>query len=137
MSAYQLGDFEFLSLDFPGLFKERPLVLDRPGVEGSAVWLTGKRGKLFTVRSTVDCRDLTDATMLLTEYRDSIGGDPVDMVWDNQAVTTEETKIVVLDVRTVPGRVFRMAGATPGLRPPSLAWLEVEWDLILVKVEAE
>lgn len=136
MAAYQIGEFEFLSLTFPELFKERPIVMDRPGVEGSAVWLTGRRGKPFTVRSTTDCQDLTDATLLLREYRDSIGGDPIDAGWNGLSITNDEEKLIVVDVRPVPGRIFRMAGATPGLRPPSLAWLECDWDLLLVKVEA-
>lgn len=132
--TYQIGDHEFLSLSFPSPVKERPLAMDRPGVTGSAIWLTGERGKPFTVRSTCDAYHLNHAIELFLEYRTLIGQDPVDLIWNDYHVTDENTKVAVLDVRRVPDRIFRMAGATQGLNPPSLGWIEADWELLLLPV---
>jgi len=134
---YQIGDHLFLSAGFPEPVKERPLLMDRPGVEGSAIWLTGQRGKRYTVITKTDAHNLDHATELFAQYRALIGADPVEMIWAGLPMTNETTKIAVLDVRTAPGYPVRMAAATPSLFPPSLGYIECEWDLVTIPIEEE
>jgi hypothetical protein len=136
MSA-SIGQFEFLSLagqvEPP---KEECLLLSRPGVEGVAVWRVGKRGIKFTLRSTVDAESHAHARQLFAAYAATIGGEPVELVWDGLEMTDEGFKVIVLDVR--PVEIKAIIGGVGGLNYPSEGWCVCDWDLVaVVPVEEE
>jgi hypothetical protein len=135
MSA-SIGDHQFLRLaGNPEAIKERLVLLARPGVPGVAIWKSGQRGEPFTLRSIVDQANGPAAWSTYLAYCQLIGKDPVDLVWSGMLLTTETTKIAVLDVRQV--RLIGLLGAIGGLNAPSHALLECEWNLVPVELPAE
>lgn len=133
MSVFSIGPFAFISLDgVPPPVCQQPEVVAHPGVDSLSVWRTGKRGRPFTVRSRVDCASKAAAFALRKQYTEQIATGPHLMTWSDQLLVSEQAQVIVLDVR--PGQVQELLGSSGGLNPPSLGWLECEWDLILVEV---
>lgn len=131
-----IGSRAFLTLDgVPRGIGDSGVVLSRPGVDGSAVWLTGERGKPFTLRSSIDAFDLAYAMQLYAAYRQMVG-ELVDLIWNGLEMTNSTTQIIVVDVTPVDGRVFAMTGGVGGLSPPSKGWIECDWKLVAVTVPA-
>ena len=127
-----IGDFQFLALHGdPEPLKEQTTLLSRPGVDGVAVWKTGVRGVRFTLRSVVDAESFAAARQLFADYRDSIGQDPVDLVWSDLSLAGEGFQVIVLDVR--PAGIRAILGGVGGLNPPSTGWVEADWDLVAVE----
>lgn len=128
----KIGTFEFFDLaGTPETLKQQIGLFTRAGVDGVTLVDDGQRGAPFTLRSRVDMESLAAGRAEYVAYCDSIGSDPVDVTWRGVALSAEETKFVVLDVRLVDLR--GLAVSSGGLRA-GLAWLECDWVLIAVKV---
>ena len=133
MKTNAIGSFLFIALDGnPLAIGEEVLLKSRPGVAGVAIWRTGERGRRFTLRSVVDGLSYTHAQNLYLLYRELIGQDPIDVVRADKALTSDQTKIAVLDVKPVDGRIMPQLGGVGGLNPPHKGWCECDWELIFV-----
>jgi hypothetical protein len=132
-----IGTFTFLKLDGnPEPLKEECIVLSRPGVEGVAVWKTGRRGVKLTLRSSVDAADLDAARALVPAYQALIGADAVELVWcDIELADVESFQVIVLDVR--PVEVKAIIGGVGGLNSPSGGWCVCDWDVVAVPIVEE
>jgi hypothetical protein len=135
MLLQQIGEFEFLDLvGFPEQVKRQISAIPRAGVDGHTIIDEGSRGKPFTLTSRVDQQDLAQARATYAEYCTLIGDDPVELVWQNIDLSVENFLVVVLDV--VPRAMHALAwGSAGGLHPPSLAWLECDWQLLALATE--
>lgn len=132
-----IGQFSFLTLDGdPLAIGEQPIVNERPGKNGTAIWLTGLRGRRFRLRSSIDAFTQAHARFLYGRYRLLIG-QFVDVIWNGGAITSETVRVAVLDVRPVEGRTFAMIGGVGGLSAPSRGWIECDWDLIVIEKAEE
>jgi len=133
MAVNRIHNFHFVTLnDIPGTLREEVLVLARAGVDGQAIWKTGLRGNVFTLRSAVDAPSFADARLYLTQYQELIGADPVDLVWGGLVMTGEQIKVAVKSVR--PTRLISLANSVGGINPPSYGWIECEWELVPISI---
>jgi len=132
-----IGQFSFLTLEGdPLAIGEEVITKQRAGVNGTAIWLTGQRGRPFKLRSTVDAFTLGYARHLYGLYRLLIG-QFVDVIWNGSPITNETVRVAVLDVRPVHQRTFAMIGGVGGLCPPSRGWVECDWHLVVIEKQAE
>lgn len=105
----------------------------RPGVDGSEILYTGKRGSPFTLVSLVDCASYADAQDVFNQYKavqlDLIaGGLPVvqsDYSTNAHGYVCKTLAIRLLGIRQAPVIVG-------GLIYTSGAILEVEWTLLSI-----
>ncbi len=126
-----IGAHQFLTLGGEVEHVQRGVeVLQRPGVAGVALWRDAARGRQFTLRSAVDQPSLAQAIHTVENYCDLVGDDPVDVVWNGVALSALDVLYAVLAVRVV--RTIAIRTAVGGLNPPSLAFLECDWDLIAI-----
>jgi len=129
----QIDAFAFISLDGnPQALKKQLTPLARAGVDGTTLLDEGSRGRAFTLRSKVDQANVTTGWRTLQEYKDLIGTDPVDLIWNDAELSEDTVQVAVLDVTLA--RLVALAGGTGGLNPPSLAWLECDWTLLPIDV---
>jgi hypothetical protein len=133
---HRIGDHQFVWLHgSPEASRQQVEVLARAGVEGCALWLKGVRPEPFTLRSGVDCQSFDHAAAMYAWYRDSIGQDPVDLIWSDWDAAADGFQVVVLEVRRV--QTTGLLASVGGLNPPSAAWLECDWKLIAVPIDEE
>ena len=137
MLDHRIGQFEFLDLEGnPEQVKRQLTVLARAGVDGHTVVDEGRRGTPFVLRSRVDQQDLAAGRATYGAYAALIGGDPVQLVWQDLDLDGEDFQVLVLDV--VQSRLHALAwGSAGGLNPPSRAWLECDWTLLAIANEVE
>ncbi len=142
MASNSIGQYEFLVLDgFPYPPTEqiaKPTI--RPGVDGMALWRTGKRGKPFTMRSKVDQTTMQVARSLFQDYGFFLpGANAVSLVQNDIHYDTEGWKVIVLDVKLVA--LYATAISIGGINAPvdpdpdastAAAWMEADWTLIAV-----
>lgn len=128
---FKIGVHTFISLDgVPPVRQQQGQIIVRPGVDGNAFWLHGKRGTPFTLVSRVDCASKAAAMAKRYEYAELTFAGKQVLVWGDHALETEDgAKVIVLDVRQ--RRVGELLVSSGGLNAPSLGYLECEWDLIL------
>ena len=105
--------------------------VQRRGIDGTAVWRIGRRGEKFTLRSKVDQPSLDFARLTFAQYQSLIGQDPQTLIQDDYAFAQQNFKVLVLKVQLVALKAIRTA--VGGMFPPSLAWLECDWELIAVE----
>jgi len=130
--VFKIGPHTFLSIDgVPPVRQQEGQIIVRPGVNGSAFWLTGKRGEPFTVRTRVDCTTKAAAMAKRVEYAELAFAGKQSMTWGDHLVATDgdDAKVMVLAVR--PLRADEIVTSSGGLNSPSNGFLECEWDLIL------
>lgn len=127
LPVFQLGNFDFLSLDGPpDLQQERVELIARVGVDGIAALKVGRRGQPFVLVSRRDTDDLRAAKQLLDDYKESIGGDAVSLTWADQ----ECGKVLATNVRVL--EMSALIGSTGGLSSAGLGWLVAEWIVVAV-----
>ena len=128
-----IGDFQFIALDGqPELIRQEIELVFRRGVNGAAFWRTGERGRPFRLRSRVDAQSKADAQALYATYKQLVGADPVTLVWSGLDYELRDgVQVVVVDVTQADCRSLAATGGT-GLNPPSLGWLECDWELMAV-----
>lgn len=132
----RIGSFEMRTLRGPAPETVRRTLelVARPGVDGLVIVRTGTRGRPFVMRSGVDAASLDAGATRLRDYQAAIGSDPIEIIWGGKSWLDFNVRFVVLDVRLVQLVPIPPGGAVGGLNPPSLAWLECEWDLVPVSV---
>jgi len=132
MLAYSIGTANFLEMSgMPDLLKTALLVIERPGVDGSAFVDLGYRGREFQLRTRVDAADYPSASQLFVTYCEMVGT-AVDIVWMGQPLSQLNIQFEVMDVR--PALVCMLAGGVGGLYPPSQGWCECDWTLKCIPV---
>lgn len=131
LPVFKLGAFDFLSIDgVPPVRQTEGQLVVRPGVDGVACWLTGQRGQPFTVRTRVDCQSRADALAKRYAYAQLSFAGKQKLIWSDYAVETEDgAQVLVLAVRMI--QLGALLASSGGLNPPSLGYLDCEWDLIL------
>lgn len=128
-----IGDFAFLRLEGEplGTLRQEIELFKRAGVNGTGAVRQGFKAEPFTLRSMVDAPDQASGWQMFFAYHALVGGDPVELVWRNMPVTQSTgAMLLVLDCRVID--IATLAAATAGLNPPSLGWLEAEWDIVMI-----
>jgi hypothetical protein len=127
--VYQIGDELLLEISgLPDFTRSRLEVVERPGVDGSGVWDTGKRGQRCIVRTQVDAEDLTAAIETFHRYCELVDSDPVNITYAGVSLSSYGVLFQVCDVR--PVLLTGIAGGSGGLNPPSLGWVTCDWELL-------
>lgn len=130
----RIDRWEFISLSRiddsrggPLIVREQCQPINRLGVDGTAILLTGKRAEPFQMRSLVDIASLAILPLAVRTYTDLIG-QAVEVHWQGiDFAADHETKYVVLDV--VPSKSGRLLAHSGGLVSGSTAYLELLWTL--------
>lgn len=138
MATSSIGSFRFIQLSEPPQPPKKHVeIIQRQGVNGSAIWETGTKGVPFSVRSKVDARDVAHAFRLWHDYVQTIGerltitwGGQTPVYWFEWLSGRQSYYVVVLDV-TEP-LIRRVASSSGGLNYPHGAWLEATWKLLAV-----
>lgn len=126
----QLGDETFFTLGEIAEGKQQRLEIEaRSGVDGQALWKTGRRGEVFQVESIADFADLGQAHSALRRYELLVGGDPTTMIY---AGLTESFDVVILGVKPLPHYPKRILLGVGGLITPAYAVLRCTWQLLAV-----
>ena len=133
-----IGTFAFAFLSgMPQQGQEMVQTLDRAGVDGHAIRLLGVRYPQFELMSKVSVDTFENAVDLVQDYKNIVGGAPVQLTWENQdyesATLDNQHKVQVLGVRmeslsTPATMVGNLTSAN------DLAWLTCTWTLQLVDV---
>jgi len=125
MPRNAIGQFEFIRLD--GAL-EMPLeeyaVESRAGIDGYAIYETGKRGVPMRVVSLVDCPNWSYAQMLYESYTTQIGN--IVMAWQNY-VTPSITVYFIqrVNLLSIQNNLFGIGGLVGGATV-----LRCGWELI-------
>jgi len=91
-----IGYFQFLSMEGPPFLRQEQLeLIERAGVDGTAVRKTGKRSKPFEIVTLNYEASLQSAHNKMLEYKAMVGDDPVE--WVRHSVS--EGTWLVLEVR--------------------------------------
>jgi hypothetical protein len=126
-----IAQFEFIALHgHPEPPRENTIVIGRAGVRGNSVWLDAEHGRPFKLRSVTDCSDIKEGRWGYEEYRKLIGGDPVELVWEDQPMSAEGFKVIVLDVHLID--LHAIVTPVGGFNPDNQALLTCEWDLFSI-----
>lgn len=128
----KIDKYEFLALHRsddqragPVIVREQCQPINRPGVNGTAVLLTGQRADAFQMRSLVDMTSLATLPAAIKAYSELIGT-VVEIEWQGVDFAVEhDTKYVVMDV--VQLRSGRLSARAGGLVSNSTAYLELLW----------
>lgn len=97
--THKIGDKQFLRLDgLPCGLSEQVEVIMRPGVDDVAIWVSGNRGKPFTVRSLVDAATVDDARGVFESYL-TMKRQQHAMQWADYDFLNEAFEVLVLDVQ--------------------------------------
>lgn len=126
--SFSIGDFDFVSLT-PMLADshQRIAIEARPGIDGFALWQTGKRGEPQQLMSFRDAPNLSVAQQLYRAYLTLIGGEAVQLRF---AGITAAQKVDVLDVRPAPEGVKRILAGFGGLEGTSFAICTCVWTVL-------
>ena len=128
-----IGIFDFLDLvGTPLGIGDSCIPIQRPGIDGTAVFKTGERCKPFTLRSEIDCYHPLHASVLYYNYRQIIGA-TVDMAWHGIPWTGELSRVIVLDIEQP--EILRLIGGVGGLSWPSFGYLKCNWKLVLAELD--
>jgi hypothetical protein len=131
-----IGSFAFIELTGqPGSVVSSIGMATRAGVDGVTLSDEGERGRPFILRSKTDVEDLESAWLEYAGYRELVGGDPQDLIYQDLDLASLDgiAGFAVTDI----GMPFIRAigGGSGGLRPPSLAYLECDWTLVAIPNE--
>lgn len=109
--VHKIGDQQFLRIDgeLPTGLVRRLEVQQRPGVDGTAIWDAGLKGREFTLTTTVDQASIDDARTTFAAYRNMIRGQYA-LEWGDYDFLNEAFEVFVLHVR--PGRMHLQPAKT-------------------------
>lgn len=126
--AKKIGGFEFINITGPAAGPKRQLDMEaRPGVDGHALWDTGKRGEPFQALSVVDLLDMASGIGELRQYEAAVGGEPLNFYW--AGFSEPDFKVQVLDVKLI--QLKQLVNGRGGVRNGSVL-LRAEWTLLAV-----
>lgn len=133
MSAFQIGDFEFINLSSAISRPYERVSLERkPGVDGVTAWQNGRAGEPFVLVSSVNPADINSADSLLVQYQALIGQNPVTVRWGGNALNG--IKVLVVNVQPLDGAMFATLTAVGGINANSRAMLYAQWTLLSLDV---
>lgn len=126
-----IGTFAFISLQGlpmpPGGEVE---IEQRRGVDGTAFWRTGNRGRPFSLRSFVDASSILEGWSFIQGYSALKAGPLQTLRFRGVDSLGFGWLVEVLDVR--PVQVRKTILSVGGLIPGSNAVVEADWQLIAV-----
>jgi hypothetical protein len=126
----QIGDFAFLTLrGQPETVRQQLELIVRPGVAGVGLWKRGMIPTPFHLRSAVDAPDKEAARSFYKLYCRLIGANPVSLVWSDLDLTSGEGYGFSV-LKVIPVLITALANSSGGLNPPSLGWIECDWELV-------
>lgn len=132
MSAFQIGDFQFINISrHPGRPYEQTSLERKPGNDGYTVWQLGKAGEEFNVLTSVNPADLAYAEAMLVQYQALIGQNPVTMRWGDMA--QDAIRVLVRNVQPVDGGLFKTLTSVGGITAAganTAAFLYAMWTLL-------
>lgn len=129
----QIGPYRVIAFEGdPGTLREWVELVRRPGVDGTGIWRTGRRGREFRLTSKVDAVDPAHARRILRDYTTLIGANPVRLIWDSiDLVAAEGVLVAVLDVQPAGRAGVRGIGAAAGgLLSQPAGYLAADWRLM-------
>ncbi len=128
--THSIGRFTFLGLSGEvSPPKEIVSADERPAVNGTELTKEGTKGRPFIMFSWVDAESYASAHNRGLEYRELVGGDPVELIQADCAFSLAGFKVAVLDVTYKATAIGTSHG---GLNPPSLGYLEAQWTLLAI-----
>lgn len=102
---------------------------ERPAVNGTELTKEGTKGRPFQVETWYDVASYAAARALGLEYRELIGGEPVELVKADVSSFLEGYSVAVLDVQY---EATALAGSVGGLNPPAYGMVRAQWTLIAI-----
>jgi hypothetical protein len=139
LPVFQLGDYTFLTFARaddpaapPALCSDQVQIIERPGVNGTGLLRTGKRGKKVQYKSTSDYSTMSKAQKAQAGYDEMIGQKKFDLTWaDVDYNAQHDVQYLVFDVEvTKIQKMSAMAGGFVGSGSGFL--VEAMWTLIAV-----
>lgn len=134
----RLGDFTFVQWarsDNPAappiLTAQKTQIVERAGVKGTGLLLTGERGVPFEMVSGVDNDSLEAGLDTLTLYQGLIGQDAQNLWWGGVNYRTAYNTVFLV-VDCVPLECRKVTGAAGGLSSQRGAWIRALWTLVAV-----
>lgn len=136
MSAFQIGEFQFINLSrHPGRPSESVSLERKPGNDGVTCWRLGKAGEPFTCISSVNPADVAAGESLLVQYQALRGQDPVTMTW--ASLFQGAIRILVVDVQPLDNGLFATLTSVGGVAAPganTAGMLYAMWTLLPIDV---
>ena len=127
-----IGAFTFIALDGNVVFpRPHAEISQRPGIDGTGLWLQGTFGDQFTLRSKVDKASMDTASDSMQAYGLNVGTIAELVKDDLDYYDAYVVKFLVVAVRQVTMHAIETSSG--GLNAPSAAWLEADWDLVAVE----
>ena len=129
--ASAIGPYEVLTISgMPQTIRQQLEIVQRSGVDGSGIYLTGLRGRPFTLRTTVDGIGRINAFLAFEGYTQLVGAEPVGIVHGGVWIGTINALFAVLDVRLVD--IGHLALSVGGTTAGADTLLTAEWDFLPV-----
>jgi hypothetical protein len=137
-----LGPFSFVTLHVPSDRGAPPIIpamdaeiVQRAGVDGSAVQRLGVKAQPFQMRSGVDLLSFADANTQLALYMEYQNFEALGLIWGGVDYQSNFSTLY-LPVRIEPIRIRKISGAVGGINgSAATAWLEALWTLLPIRVE--
>lgn len=125
-----IGEFKFISLEGEVDAPAQSVMVDsRAGVDGLEFTFLGKKSQPFSLVSLVDADSITDANLLVLDYKQLIAEDVVDITKNGVSLMTYRAK--VLGVTPLDIRACAVAVGNK-ISNQARALLQCRWDLIAV-----
>lgn len=134
MATNKIEDRLFISLMGEFVLPSEDIeVTLRPGIDGLTFVRLGKRGHPFRIHSVVDAESYSQAQSEMEAYYALVGANPVGCIkndFDFEAAFSMRFEVI----NVMPLSIRKQFAAVGGLRPPSEAIVEAEWELVAVPV---
>lgn len=128
MALNSIGSFTFWQMSGPPKgAAQRSEIVSRAGIDGVAIWQTGRRGRPFTVQTLVFATSFELADTLAASYEAIQNVGTHNVFW---ASTPLRVQVVVLSVDVQVGR--RAVQAVGGLTDGGTVPVRATWQLIAV-----
>lgn len=137
VSEKRIASFEFLDLKgVPNLYEKEIETITRPNLDGTIIRELGKRGRPFALNSVVDVIDVHDGRTVANDYRDLVGGGPVELVWhdyDFEVFDSKQVMVLRVDITSIQ-TIGIIAGAIRDQTfTASEAILRCVWNLVFTE----
>lgn len=103
-------------------------VIQRAGVDGTAIMRLGIKAEPFQMRSGRTCTDFEQAADILRQYFAAQNDEPLELVWGGINYGTSFNALYV-PLHVEPIRIRKITAAAGGLVANAGAWLEAMWTL--------
>ncbi|RLC36458.1 hypothetical protein DRH27_05190 [Candidatus Falkowbacteria bacterium] len=108
--------------------QEQTEIIQRPGVDGSGLFLMGRKGHDITIQTAVCLTDRQRAVEIYGLYEDAVGSLPVEVTWGGSPLTSWNLNYAIREVELL--RADQLALSTGSFNTPGgLGWLAAVWKL--------